>query len=690
MKIKDFMRKNPPTVRLEDCMADVVRILIQDRVDSVQVLNQCDELKGIISRSHIFKLLAKGVSQDVLAKDIMKEDLITIHPDDSVENLIKWEVSSLPVVKHGKLVGLISLIDTIQAYYASALEYQRELKAVIYAAYNGIISVDPNLIIRIINPAAEKFLHCKKSEVVGKQINEIFEQRFFSEVISTGNPVIHKKVEWKDKTYIVTCTGIKNQNNKIIGAVAIFQDSTELEELYQELLHTKELTDELNAIIESSYDGILVTDPQGVITKANSSLKTILGNEEIDLVGYNLNELNAFFQEDCLDKSKNEKSEMTASCSLRTGGKLLITTNPILKKDGSLSGAVANVRDISKLKILEEKISSLNELYQLEVVKSGILSKYVFVSAKSRALVDMALKISKVDSTVLLTGESGVGKEVIADILYTNSKRAEKPFIKINCGAIPENLLESELFGYLPGAFTGASKEGKRGLFESANEGILFLDEVGELPMHLQVKLLRVIQKQEVIRIGGVTPIKIDVRIIAATNRNLYEMVEKGTFRQDLYYRLNVVPIHIPSLRDRREDIPELSNYYLNKFNHKYNLNKKFSKNAINEIFYYDWPGNIRELENIIERTIVTATEDIIDKIDLPIRIERNTIDKQETVSELRVSYKEMVADYEKQILLLALKKYGTTRKAGKALGIDQSTIVKKMAKFGIAKPKKE
>lgn len=292
----------------------------------------------------------------------------------------------------------------------------------------------------------------------------------------------------------------------------------------------------------------------------------------------------------------------------------------------------------------------------------------------------LAKKLAKVDSTLLILGESGVGKEVIVKYLHQESERANQPLIKVNCAAIPKHLLESELFGYEKGAFTGADSRGKPGLFEQANGGTIFLDEIGDMPIDLQVKLLRVLQEFEITRVGGRSSFKIDVRVVSATHRNLEEMVENGEFRKDLYYRLNIVPIKIPALRERKADIVPLAFYFLNKMNKKNRLNKRFHPEIIRFFEEYPWPGNIRELENLIERLVVTADLEQIGLEDLPPSMLQGLELKQNVKSTL----KEIIEKVERKIIKEKIQEYKTTRSTAKELGISQSALVKKMKRLGL------
>ena len=333
-------------------------------------------------------------------------------------------------------------------------------------------------------------------------------------------------------------------------------------------------------------------------------------------------------------------------------------------------------------KYLEKQLKALINQSQIE----GIIGKSKVIKDLSETI----KRIAPTPATVLLTGESGVGKEVFAKAIHYNSPRAKKPFIKINCAAIPEDLLESELFGYEKGAFTGANTT-KKGKFELANGGTIFLDEIGDMPVLLQAKLLRVLQEKEIERLGGSKPIKVDVRIIAATNKDLEKMVEEGTFREDLFYRLNVISIYIPPLRERKEDIPVLAYYFLDKFNKEYSRNLKFSDELIDIFVDYDWPGNIRQLQNTIERMVILARHEILTKEDLPADIKKQIEKKtpQKTEKEVKFTRKlqlpKTVEEIEKQAIIDALEETGyVIKKAAKKLGMTPRQVRYRMEKYNI------
>lgn len=308
-------------------------------------------------------------------------------------------------------------------------------------------------------------------------------------------------------------------------------------------------------------------------------------------------------------------------------------------------------------------------------------------SESMKEIIAAAARLARFDSTVLITGESGTGKELIANLIHENSDRRKGPFIKVNCGAIPGNLLESELFGYDHGAFTGARKGGKTGLFEIANGGTIFLDEIGDLPINLQPKILRVLQNREIMRVGGHKALPIDVRIITATNRDLEKMVESREFREDLYYRLNVVPVHIPPLRERKEDIVPLARHFTAIINKKHKTNKSLSPEILESLIIYDWPGNVRELQNIIENIMVTSSDEVVTRKNLPPQLIKSGPDCQDISIAGIMPLQYAVENVEKQILEKAYQKYNSTRQMAKVLQVSAATIVRKAAKYGITRP---
>ena len=452
-----------------------------------------------------------------------------------------------------------------------------------------------------------------------------------------------------------------------------------------------ELEHILVSIFQSSYDGIYVSDHKGVGIMVNQAYSRITGVKSHELLGKSMKTVvkMGVVSESVTMKVLDEKTPQTI-IQLVKGKELLVTGNPVFNQYGEITYVVTNVRDITDLNsiktelyqskaLTERYISEIKEFEKRELIHMH-LDGVVAQSQEIMKVFHLAKKVAKVDSTVLILGESGVGKEGIVNYLHQESDRANKPLIKVNCAAIPEHLLESELFGYEKGAFTGANSNGKPGLFEQANGGTIFLDEIGDMPIDLQVKLLRVLQEFEIRRVGGRKSFKIDVRVISATNMNLEEMVDKRDFRRDLYYRLNIVPIKVPPLRERKADIVPLGFYFLNKNNIKYRLNKQFHPETIRYFEEYLWPGNVRELENLIERLVVTTDHDEITMKDLPPGMCHSNESRKSEKGKL----KEIIANIERKIIKEQMEESKTTRGAAKVLGISQSALVKKMQKFGL------
>jgi transcriptional regulator with PAS, ATPase and Fis domain len=386
-----------------------------------------------------------------------------------------------------------------------------------------------------------------------------------------------------------------------------------------------------------------------------------------------------------------EKKPVTITQKTKTGRKLLVMATPVFDENGRIKRVVSISKDITDEEKLKAELYHTKELlqkYERELVALRAAntsnSHIIYRSKAMEKLMETVNKIAMVESTVLIYGETGVGKEVLAKYIHNISGRSEGPFVKINCGAIPENLLEAELFGYEKGAFTGARSEGKPGLFEVADGGTLLLDEISELPLPLQVKLLRVLQEKEFIRVGGIKTIKVDVRIIAASNKDLKELVKEGKFRQDLYYRLNVVPITIPPLRERTEDIPILAHHFLNKYNEKYGRSKQLTNEVIEVFLRYSWPGNVRELEHVIERLVVISEDNLITKKDLPSELlnGEGTYDAEGVYVAEIMPLKKASALVEYQLIKRAMEIGGSTYKAAEMLGVDQSTIIRKLKKY--------
>lgn len=445
----------------------------------------------------------------------------------------------------------------------------------------------------------------------------------------------------------------------------------------------------LEAAIEKSEVGFLIADAEGKVIKVNQAQINITGQEANYNVGRNMREVEIEDQSPSAtimvcDTLKPVKIEQ----NLVNGRSYLVYANPHFDANGKLKYVISNLLDTTEInktresleKIRNDNIQLSRQLQELQN-QMNPQSKIIHQSRVMRHVILLCDKVAQFDSNVLLQGESGVGKELIAEYIFERSNRNRKPFVKINSASIPEQLLESELFGYEAGSFTGSSGKSKKGLLEYAHEGTLLLDEISELAIPLQAKILRFIQEGEFYRVGGTKPITTDVRIIAASNKDLKLLVNKGLFREDLYYRLNVIPISIPPLKERKEDIPLLVGYFAKKFNEKYNLKKSFNSEVINLLLDLPFRGNVRELQNTIERVMVLSENDIISKKDI---MNIMTGFDNNVIEENALSLKEIMQKYEMTVLKQYLDEYKTEENLSRILKISQSTVSRKLNKYKI------
>jgi PAS domain S-box-containing protein len=468
--------------------------------------------------------------------------------------------------------------------------------------------------------------------------------------------------------------GRKRKTNSLTGKIQELED----------------LNRDLSGMIENSYDAVAIVDRESRLLLINPAFERVMGLTKAEVQGRKISDLVAEGVSDTGASLKVIETGKPATVIINTksGKQVLSTGIPVFDHNGNIVRIFCNLRDVTELNALKGRFEQSQKLiskYLVELHEVKKIETMKFFIARSKLMkqvVETAYRLARFDTTVLLLGESGVGKDLVARIIHEASPRMETgTFVKINCGAIPEDLLESELFGYKGGAFTGASREGKPGYFEVADKGTLFLDEIGDLPIRLQVKLLSVIQDQEISRVGDVNKKKVDVRIIAATNQDLEKMVRNGKFREDLYYRLNVVPIHIPPLRERKEEIPFLLAHYIEKYNKKYKVHHRLSKEVTDTLSSYRWPGNVRELANLVEHLIVVNNDAVLKPEHLPGKYASGGQEKGgEVVSgPFTRSLREEVERFESQLIKRVLSRSTNYEEAAHVLGISLSTLTRRM-----------
>ena len=445
----------------------------------------------------------------------------------------------------------------------------------------------------------------------------------------------------------------------------------------------------VSQILKMTSDGFIITDTEGNVREINKKYADFFGKSRSEIIGKSI--LNIIPNSKMIDIVKHKFSEEDAVHKYidgeAKGNSVIVSRSYVEDEDGNVVAGVAQVKfKVQTLAVAKKLMNEYEELeyYREEFQNQNRVDNIIGSDTKFREIVKECLKVAKTDIPVLLTGETGTGKEVMAKALHTNSLRYDKPFVSINCAAIPFELLESELFGYMDGAFTGAKRGGKKGKFQLANGGTIFLDEIGDMPSSMQAKLLRVLQEKEIEPLGSEKSIPLDVRVVAATRQDLEAKMKDGSFREDLYYRLSVFNIHIPPLRERGGDSLELAEFFLDELNHKYKTYKTFSKAVKAYFLKYQWPGNVREVNNVVQSAYAISTENIIDINDIPARMlqqEKPAINLDKN----KKSLGQMVDDYEKEVILELLKKHkGNCLEAAKEAGIHKSNFYRKLQKYGI------
>jgi PAS domain S-box-containing protein len=567
------------------------------------------------------------------------------------------------------------------------------IAAVVNASHNGIMILDCEGIVVFYNTAASRIFNEIPGDILGKHFSAIRPEAWpdIKRVLETGQPQIGRRFSLPKATIIVNRSPIFF-DDKIIGAISVFQDISEYEAIISKLKGYQTLHRELEAIFESSEDGLYITDGNATTIRVNSAYERISGLSRETLIGKNMRELVAegVFDYSATLKVLHKRGQATMLQYIQSGKQVLVTGTPIFNEAGSIELIVTNVRDLTELNHLRAELDDSRLLssryYQTILEQKEMDQMFKDMVVKSKEMVQVvhrAVKVSTSDISVLLSGETGTGKSMLARTIHQMSRRKDKPFVKINCGTIPESLIESELFGYEKGAFTSAHSGGKAGLIEAAHGGTLFLDEIGELKSDLQVKLLEVIEEKTFTRVGGTKSVCVDVRIVAATHRDLQEMMKKNLFRDDLYYRLSVVPIDIPPLRRRREDIVPLIQKFLEEFNKKHQACKRLEPAVLNALQRFSFPGNVRQLLNILEQMAVMSELDTIGMEDLPLECKEPTISDHK-VANVNLNLRDALESFEKKMVQDAIKGHETEVLAAKALDIHVTTLWRKAVKYGL------
>ncbi|WP_042458195.1 sigma-54 interaction domain-containing protein [Neobacillus dielmonensis] len=618
--------------------------------------------------------------------------IIEITGDDLVFKNLRDHKPKRTVLIPGSVAFLVSKLMEEKEELIQKHQYESYLQELIFNATNdGMVVIDNQGSVILFNRRAEEMMGVKKEDALGSFVVDVIPKSRLPIILKTKRVETNQEMLLGNGRKIITTRiPILEENGTLIGALAVFKDITEVVNLAEEITDLKEIQTMLQAIIHSSDDAISVVDEYGRGILINPAYTRLTGLTEEQVIGHPAT----------ADISEGESMHMKVlqtrravrGVPMRVGPskrEVIVNVAPIIV-NGKLKGSVGVIHDMSEMKSLSRELNRARQLIRT------LEAKYTFediigISDEMTLAIEQAKLGAKTPATVLLRGESGTGKELFAHAIHNASDRKYNKFIRVNCAAISESLLESELFGYEEGAFSGAVRGGKRGLFEEANNGSIFLDEIGELSANTQAKLLRVLQEHEIIRVGGTKPLAINVRIIAATNVNLEKGIAKGTFREDLYYRLNRMPIHIPPLRKRKQEIPALCERLITKINRDYGRNVEgITEAALNQLMRYDWPGNVRELENILGRAIIFMhyTETLIDVHHLPELMNRKQAGEPAVINENGSSsigrpLSKMVEEYESRVIQQTLLQCnGNKTVTAKTLGLSVRNLYYKLEKY--------
>jgi PAS domain S-box-containing protein len=664
-----------------------------------EVLNVQAVIDRNLDASGILLAQSEGIKTGTDWKPFLTENMdiiIEVTGDDSVFQAIREAKNKRTILIPGSVAFLFSKVleekeELINKHQNES--YQQEL--IFNATNDGMVVIDNRGNVILFNRRAEEMMGVRKEQAIGKKVVEVIPKSRLPLILETRRTETNQEMVFDNGRKIITTRiPIIEENGTLIGAFAVFKDITEVVNLAEEITDLKEIQTMLQAIIQSSDDAISVVDENGRGILINPAYTRITGLTQEEVIG----------QPATADISEGESMHMKVlqtrrayrGAAMRVGPskrEVIVNVAPIIVK-GKLKGSVGVIHDVSEIKSLSRELNRARQIIRTLEAKYSF-EDIIGTSEEMMLAIEQAKLGAKTPATVLLRGESGTGKELFAHAIHNASDRKYNKFIRVNCAAISDSLLESELFGYEEGAFSGAVRGGKRGLFEEANNGSIFLDEIGELSANTQAKLLRVLQEHEIIRVGGTKPVTINVRIIAATHVNLEKGIAKGSFREDLYYRLNRMPIHIPPLRKRKDEIPKLCERLIQKINRDYGRNVEgITRAAMLQLMEYDWPGNVRELENILGRAIIFMNyyETHIDVHHLPelknkkIGNELSSPSEKELFTQDR-PLSEMTEEYEAKIIgQTLLRLNGNKTLTAKTLGLSVRNLYYKLEKYKLEK----
>lgn len=690
MLMSDMMTRDVPLLRLKDNLKQGVELLRWTKLDAIPVVDEDDFLIGIFTKANVLDAFLVGADSSEIIAQHFNSQVVTVEADApyrEVEQRAKQSSVGTGVVvdKEGKTLGIFTKVDMILALFREAEQMATKLNTVYQAMPNGIIVVDRNNRIQQINPSGEKILGLEQEGLQGHLFSSVFPGLNLSGVLKQSQHLIGVQTQMNQVSVLCNISPV----SKGAGAVIVFQALTDFEQVALELEATKRLYETLFTVTNIAYEAIFVVDDQGRITLVNEAACHFFCKKEKELLQQPIDQV--ITNNRLLRTLKTGIAEIN-EIQVIHGRPYIVSCLPIVR-EGKIIGAVGKIifQKLEEVKELAQRFAQMDHELNFYKEKVGpnrlpiTFNEIVTVNQDMRRLKQEAEIAARGNSTVMLTGESGTGKELFAEAIHQASVHRKGPYVKVNCAAVPENLLESEFFGYANGAFTGAQKGGKAGKFAVANGGTLFLDEIGDMSLNLQSKLLRVLEDRCFEPVGSNDSVKVDVRIIAATNKDLIQMVASSKFRSDLYYRLNVISFRLTPIRDRPEDITPLVHVFLER------LNRDFGKRIVGVtpdvhkiLVGHRWPGNVRELKNVIERAVNFASGQLLELADLPFYLRE---EKQEVPLRLMKDWNLGSAHehLDKETLEKALFKVnGNKSEAARLLGISRSWLYEKMRRYDI------
>lgn len=693
MLMGDMMTRDVPVLEENATLERAVRLLRQSKLDGLPIIDDQGALVGIFTKANLMDAFLKGAAGADSIETFFQKQVGTISVDTPykvIEEIVKTSPVGTGIVvdEVNNVVGIFTKVDMIMSLFRKTERLANQLSTVYNFMHNGVIVVNKEQEIQLINQPAEKLLGLTAIQTIGSPFAGVLSGLDLAPVITDAQWLIGAKGNRNGLEVICNISPIMEED-QVTGAIIIFQPLTDLDHVAFELETTKSLYETLATVLNIAYEAIIVLNDQGKISFVNEAACQFFKMSEEELLQKPIEKIMVNSR---LPRTLKTGLAEIGEVQVIDGHPCIVSRNPIVRK-GQVIGAVGKItyQRLEEVRELSEKLAEMDrelDYYRAKAEATRNLVTFdqiVTVNKRMKKLKEEAAMIARGASTVMLTGESGTGKEFFAEAIHNASPRRTAPFVQLNCAAIPENLAETELFGYGPGAFTGAQRDGKLGKFAVANGGTLFLDEIGDMPFNLQGKLLRVLEEQSITPIGSNKAVQVDVRIVTATNQDLADKVVIGEFRQDLYYRLNVINFKLIPLRERPEDIIPLVHLFLDKFNEEFGLRiDKIALDARNILLAHSWPGNVRELRNAIERAINYTLGSILELDSLPYYLQNPRMEELSDKKKV-INRRNQRARLGREEILAALQQTGGNKsQTAKVLGISRSWLYEKLRHYDL------